>query len=326
MINDRGLDLVKHFEGLRLKAYYDPVDVLTIGYGHTGPDVYEGQVITEAEAEQLLLEDLEEHEVYVKGAAKAPLNEDRLAALVSFAFNVGNGSLGSSTLLKKVNKKDYAGAADEFPRWVYGTVSGKKVKLNGLVRRREAERALFLGEPVQLATRKLEISTEPGATDLLPAEAAMARLASDDYDARFAAYIQSLGLKYFKPYEFLVLGHQHANPASPAYGLNRKPEESEWGNIELTAKVLDQLRERMGAPISTLSVHRSKAYNKAVGGAPNSQHLRFNAVDFVVKSNSSPSDWASALRQMRQDGLFKGGIGTYSTFVHLDTRGENADW
>lgn len=142
-INQKGIDLIKHFEGLRLEAYVDPVNVLTIGYGHTGSDVKAGMRITEAEAEHLLRGDLEKFAKAVTKAVKVGLSGNAFAALVSFAFNVGTGALNKSTLLKKLNAGDAKGASKEFLKWVKGTVNKRKVTLPGLVRRREAERALF---------------------------------------------------------------------------------------------------------------------------------------------------------------------------------------
>jgi lysozyme len=122
------------------------------------------------------------------------------------------------------------------------------------------------------------------------------------------------------------MGSQQTNPNSAAFGLNTKPPRELWNNIDATARVIDRLRDVMGAPITTLSAYRSPAYNKAIAGAAASQHVEFRAIDFYVKSNSGPADWAAALRQMRSDGTFTGGIGTYPSFVHVDTRGHNADW
>lgn len=325
-INHRGLELIKHFEGLRLEAYKDPVGIWTIGWGHTGKDVFAGRRITRAEAEQILKDDLAEHEACVEENVSVPLTADRFAALVSFAFNVGNRNFKSSTLRRKLNGKDYAGAADEFLRWVYGTSGRRKIKLNGLVRRRGQERNLFLGKPLQLGGTTLNVATGPAA-DPVGIEPAVA----GDFDSEFEAFIEGLGLRFFKPYEFLVMGAAHSNPQSAARGLNRKPPRDLWKNIAETAQVLDRLRGLMGAPIQTTSVYRSPAYNGKVGGAKHSQHLRFCAVDFIVKSPSGPAEWASVLRQqLRTDGsqerMFKGGVGVYPSFVHVDTRGTNADW
>lgn len=137
-INDAGLDLIKQFEGLELTAYRDSVGVLTIGYGHTGPDVKEGMKITEAQADALLREDVTEAEDAV--SRLCPVTTDnQFSALVSFTFNLGEGNLASSTLRAKHNAGDYAGAQAEFGRWVYAG----GVKLNGLVKRRDAEAELY---------------------------------------------------------------------------------------------------------------------------------------------------------------------------------------
>lgn len=139
-ISQAGIDLIKRFEGLKLTAYRCPAGVPTIGYGHTRT-ARMGQAITEATAEALLREDLAEYEQCVTRLVHAPLDQHQFDALVSFAFNIGCPRLSASTLLTKLNRLDYAGAADELLRWNRG---GGKV-LRGLVRRREAERALFLG-------------------------------------------------------------------------------------------------------------------------------------------------------------------------------------
>lgn len=134
-----GIDLVKASEGVRLKAYRDPVGVLTIGYGHTGTDVYEGQTISEGEAAQLLMDDVKFAEVGVKAYVLVPISQNQFDALVDFTFNLGVGALRSSTLLKKLNAGDYVGAGREFFRW---DKAGGKV-LPGLTKRRAAEAALW---------------------------------------------------------------------------------------------------------------------------------------------------------------------------------------
>lgn len=139
-ISKKGIDLVKSFEGLELKAYKDSVGVTTIGYGSTGPHVSMGTTITKEQAEYLLKKDLERFEKGVSDLVKVPLNQNQFDALVSFSFNLGLGNLKSSTLLKKLNASDYTGASKEFERW---NRAGGKV-LKGLTRRRIAERDLFL--------------------------------------------------------------------------------------------------------------------------------------------------------------------------------------
>lgn len=140
-INSEGVKLIKSFEGMELEAYQDAVDVWTIGYGHT-KTVEPGMIITEAKAEELLRQDLEEFEEAVTEAVEVSINSNQFSALVSFCFNLGAGSLFQSTLLKLLNQGDFQGAADQFPRW---NKAGGQV-LEGLTRRRKAERALFLGQ------------------------------------------------------------------------------------------------------------------------------------------------------------------------------------
>ncbi|BEO21356.1 lysozyme (plasmid) [Serratia marcescens] len=138
-ISIKGLDLIKEFEGLRLQAYKCPADRWTIGYGHTagvGPD----DIITEEQAILLLCQDVAASERAVNQYVHVPLTQNQFDALVSFVFNLGVGNFRTSTLLKKLNADDDDGAAQEFGRWIH---AGGKA-LPGLVRRREAERALFL--------------------------------------------------------------------------------------------------------------------------------------------------------------------------------------
>jgi len=143
-INAEGLDLIKEFEGLRLRAYQDSVGVWTIGYGHT-KTAAPGQEITEAQAEDLLREDLREAEGYVRQFVTVPLNDNEFSALVSWVFNLGVGNLKRSTMLWKLNAGDRQGAADEMLKWVFAG----GVRLDGLKRRRKAERELFLKPEVK---------------------------------------------------------------------------------------------------------------------------------------------------------------------------------
>ena len=138
-LSQDGLNMVKKYEGLFTKAYVCPAGVLTIGYGHTGPDVKPGQRITEAQAEQLLRQDMGKFEAAVKRQVKVPLTQGQFDALTSFTFNCGEGALKKSTLLKKLNAGDHAGAQAEFQKWNKG---GGRV-LPGLVKRRAEEAQMF---------------------------------------------------------------------------------------------------------------------------------------------------------------------------------------
>lgn len=137
-ISQKGIDLIKHYEGCKLKAYKCPADVWTIGYGHTA-NVHEGQIINEEEAEALLALDLEKFERGVAQLVTIQLTQNQFDALTSFAFNLGLGALKASTLLKRVNAGSFESAKQEFLRWI--NAGGKPMK--GLLTRRTAEAYLF---------------------------------------------------------------------------------------------------------------------------------------------------------------------------------------
>lgn len=138
-INKEGLSIIKQCEGCRLKAYLCPSLIPTIGYGHT-TGVKLGDVITQADADRYLLQDIKRFEQAVSALVKVPINTNQFSALVSFTFNVGVSAFKSSTLLKKLNLRDYKGCSNEFDRWVYGS---NKTPLEGLKKRRKLERQLF---------------------------------------------------------------------------------------------------------------------------------------------------------------------------------------
>ena len=137
--SDVGIELIKKYEGCYLKAYKCPAGVWTIGYGHTN-GVKSGMVITKDQAVTYLKNDLITYERAVNSYVKVPLTQNQFDALVSFSFNCGTAALKHSTLLKKLNSGYYDGAANEFTKW---NKSNGKV-LNGLVRRRQEEKELFL--------------------------------------------------------------------------------------------------------------------------------------------------------------------------------------
>lgn len=133
-----GLLLTEQFEGCRLEAYQDQVGVWTIGYGHT-KNVKKGDVITLAQAEEFLLQDVDECVDMINAYCGVKLDQEEFDALVDFAFNLGINALRHSTLWRKLNAGDFKGAAAEFPRW--DMAGGKHIK--GLLRRRLAEQRLF---------------------------------------------------------------------------------------------------------------------------------------------------------------------------------------
>lgn len=143
-ISDDGIALIKRFEGLRLQAYQDSVGVWTIGYGWTQPvagrKVGAGMAIDAATAERLLVCGVAQFEQGVERLVAVTVTQGQFDALVSFAYNLGLRALENSTLLRRLNAGDRQGAADQFGRWV----NAGGVRLDGLVARRAAERALFL--------------------------------------------------------------------------------------------------------------------------------------------------------------------------------------
>ncbi len=161
-----GIDLVKSFEGIpdgdpttvNIDPYLDPIQIWTIGWGHairqngrflkgasdraSAFALYPGG-ITKAQAVALLAADLMDTGRDVLPLVRVEVNDNEFAALVSFAFNLGIGNLKASTLLRELNEGDRAAAADQFSRWV---MAGG-VKMQGLVKRRQAERDLFVSPP-----------------------------------------------------------------------------------------------------------------------------------------------------------------------------------
>lgn len=146
-ISNNGIALIKRFEGFSLTAYPDPGtggEPYTIAYGWTGKvdgkSIKPGMKIDVVTADRLLRTGVVSFDQAVSKMLKVSVTQNQYDALVSLAYNIGTRALSSSTLMKKLNSGDVKGAADEFLRW---NKSGGKV-LNGLTRRREAERALFL--------------------------------------------------------------------------------------------------------------------------------------------------------------------------------------
>jgi lysozyme len=133
--------LIRKSEGLMLKAYRCPAGVLTVGWGHTGPDVSEGKKITVDEAEAMLQTDITHAADAVQDLTRGIVSQGQLDALTSFVFNLGATRLSGSTLLRKHKAGNYVGAASEFGRWVH---DAKGNTLAGLVKRRAAECHMYL--------------------------------------------------------------------------------------------------------------------------------------------------------------------------------------
>ena len=190
-----GLDnLLKKFEGCKLKAYRCPANVCTIGYGHTSaagmPQVTDGMTITQERAEEILRVDIVKYEVAVMDLVKVKLTQNQFDVLVDFAYNAGVGNLKSSTMLKKINAGDLDAVPAELMKWTKG---GGKV-LTGLVRRRQAAGAWWTARaadakpatPEQAFDHEQEYRTDP---DPVPV-----RTMVDSKQGNAAALTAGLGL------------------------------------------------------------------------------------------------------------------------------------
>lgn len=136
-ISERGVKLIKDFEGFSSKTYVCPAGYKTIGYGHISDNNIND--ITKDEADKLLAEDIYKAERSVKRNIKVDLSQGQFDALVSFAFNLGGAALQRSTLRQKVNREEHQDVPKEFMRWVYAG----GIALAGLVKRREAEAEVY---------------------------------------------------------------------------------------------------------------------------------------------------------------------------------------
>ena len=140
-ISKEGICLIKKFEGCKLEAYYDAVNVLTIAYGRT-KNVQASDTCTQEQADAWLEEELHEYGGYVNDAVTVDLEQNQFDALVSWTYNLGPSNLNRSTMLKVLNKGHYEEVPAQICRW---NKAGGKV-LEGLTRRRNAESLLFEGK------------------------------------------------------------------------------------------------------------------------------------------------------------------------------------
>ena len=142
-ISENGIEFIRQLEGEKLTAYPDIVGIWTIGVGHTGfvdgKPVARGMAITKEKSKELLTADLKRFESAVNDAVKVTLTQNQFDALVSLAFNIGEGALVRSTLVNKLNAGDKKGAAEQFLVWKN---AGGRVS-QGLLNRRQKEKAMF---------------------------------------------------------------------------------------------------------------------------------------------------------------------------------------
>jgi len=137
----------------------------------------------------------------------------------------------------------------------------------------------------------------------------------------FEEWFELLGVKHFTAAEFTDYFKVRRRGVT-----NSAPMPEMWQQIVPTLRVVDQLREHFGKPITLLSSYRSPAYNAAIdGAAAKSFHMRFQALDISVEGKT-PKQVFAVLKKWRDAGKFRGGLGLYRTFVHIDTRGSDATW
>lgn len=142
-INAAGLDLIKRFEGLRLKAYKDVRGIWTLGYGHID-GVVEGMECTPEKADEWLKSDVETAERAVGKIIDVALTDNQFSALVSFVFNLGAGALKNGTVPDKIRRSAWQSAAETIKKYNKARINGVLIEVIGLANRRDAEAALFL--------------------------------------------------------------------------------------------------------------------------------------------------------------------------------------
>lgn len=186
---ETGFNLIKAYEGLRLSAQADTAgdgDAWTVGYGHRG-GARPGQNVSEPEATRLLQDDVGPIEEVIRKTVRAPLNQNEHDALVSLIFNIGEKNFRRSTVLSKLNDGDRLGAAEAFERWTRAHVEGKLVRLDGLVRRRAAEKSLFLmPTDAELVVPTSEVAPAEECDGIIAAEGQIKRAPLVDWEAHRA--------------------------------------------------------------------------------------------------------------------------------------------
>ena len=149
---------------------------------------------------------------------------------------------------------------------------------------------------------------------------------------RYSKFLKGLQLQYFSPEELIVQGsrtrtvQRYDGPGGTVIIKNELPPDHLWSNIVPTLWILDLARHRLGKPLSITSAYRSEEYNEAVGGAEYSQHKVNNAIDVIPGGGITPKGLFDLLLDIRRGRAFKGGLGLYNSFVHIDTRGKHATW
>lgn len=272
--SQKGIDLIKSFEGVRLSAYkaVSTEKYYTIGYGHYGPDVESGMRITQAQADEILKQDLMKFESAVDAYISVEINQNQFDALVSFAFNCGANALKVSTLRYYINQGNYLKAADEFGKWV----KSGGIVLNGLARRRAAERELFVSG-MEVEEVKMGINTYSKSRD------GNKNITSNFLVKEFACKDGS---------DVVIID-------------------------TTTVEYLQKARDYFKVHFYVNSGYRTSAYNKKVGGATNSYHVKGQAVDHHTKGKVELMEMARFYESIGCKGII---VYTKTGFIHIDSR------
>ena len=332
--SQNGIDLIKKYEGCHLTAYKCPAGVWTIGYGHTS-GVKEGMKITREQAEEFLKQDLEKYEKYVLAYVKHPLDQNQFDALVSFTYNCGAGNL--KTL---VNNRTLEQIADAILLYNKG---GGQV-LQGLVKRRKEEQALFLkgmqkggemgqiesntvvlkkgnksDEIKQLQERLYTIGYEPGTSDGIFGEKTRQAAISFQTDAGLSpdgivGKNTWTALDKIKIYSLRESGNKNITANFKVKEFACKDGSDVIIIHEDFVQKLQQIRNHFGRPLNINSAYRTRSHNKKEGGSSNSYHIKGRAFDLAIKG-ITPNDMAKYAQSIGINGIIR-----YSWGIHVDSR------
>lgn len=332
--SQNGIDLIKKHEGCHLTAYKCPAGAWTIGYGHTA-GVKEGMKITQQQAEEFLKQDLEKYEKYVFVYVKHPLNQNQFDALVSFVFNCGAGNL--KTLASSRTLEQIADAILLYNK-------GGGVVLQGLVKRRKEEQALFLKgmqkggemgqiesntvvlkkvskseEVKQLQERLYTIGYEPGTADGIFGEKTRQAVISFQTDAG----LQEDGivgkdtwtaLEKIKIYSLKEAGNKNITTNFKVKEFACKDKSDTIVLHEDFVQKLQQIRNHFGRAVNINSAYRTRSHNKREGGRSNSYHIKGRAFDLAI-SGVNPNDIAKYAQSIGINAIIR-----YSWGIHVDSR------
>lgn len=328
-VSDKGLDLIKTFEGCHLTAYLCPAGKLTIGYGHT-KGVHEGMTITKAQANTFLIEDCSNAEKNVNSFNdKYSWTQNEFDALVSFAYNIG--SINQLTANGIRSKEVIANKILEYNK------SGGKV-LSGLVKRRKAEHDLFVSSDKEVnAMEVLKFGSKGENVKELQEDLTARGYSVGTIDGDFGQKTKSAVIAFQKDAGLTqdgIVGPKTKNALSKIKAFSLKLDGSKQISTNFKVKEfrckdgsdriiidtefaeskLQNIRNHFKSSVIINSAYRTSAYNKKVGGATNSFHVKGRAFDIVVKGYT-PSEVAKYARSIGIKGVIE-----YNTFVHIDSR------